>query len=124
MDHLVGRRSSRADGGRCPQQIRPAWLGESATDYLALDRNIPVRVRYPDASLIRRRDGSGQTVARGIDGRISADPALAAVVPARRPGLRCKTVAGEPAPMGACGSAAGWGDAILAARWDDCRPGS
>src|SRR4029079_12555859 len=31
------------------QQISAAWLGEVATDYLAFDRGIPVRVRYPDA---------------------------------------------------------------------------
>jgi multidrug efflux pump subunit AcrB len=63
------------------QQISSAWLGEIATDYLALDRNIPVRVRYPDAV---RFDGGrlGQTVVRGIDGRTAPISALAAVVPA------------------------------------------
>lgn len=63
------------------QQISSAWLGEVATDYLALDRNIPVRVRYPDAV---RFDGGrlGQTVVRGVDGRTAPISALAAVVPA------------------------------------------
>jgi CzcA family heavy metal efflux pump len=62
------------------QQISSAWLGEVATDYLALDRSIPVRVRYPDAV---RLDGGrlGQTVVRGIEGRTAPISALAAVVP-------------------------------------------
>jgi CzcA family heavy metal efflux pump len=63
------------------QQIASAWLGEVATDYLSLDRSIPVRVRYPDAV---RFDGGrlGQTVVRGADGRTAPISALAAVVPA------------------------------------------
>jgi CzcA family heavy metal efflux pump len=63
------------------QQISSAWLGEVATDYLALDRNIPVRVRYPDAV---RFDGGrlGQTVVRGADGRTAPISGLATVVPA------------------------------------------
>jgi multidrug efflux pump subunit AcrB len=62
------------------QQISSAWLGEVATDYLALDRSIPVRVRYPDAV---RLDGGrlGQTVVRGVEGRTAPISALAAVVP-------------------------------------------
>jgi CzcA family heavy metal efflux pump len=63
------------------QQISAAWLGEVATDYLALDRSIPVRVRYPDSV---RFDGGrlGQTVVRGVDGRSAPISALASVVPA------------------------------------------
>ena len=63
------------------QQISAAWLGEVATSYLALDRNIPVRVRYPDAV---RLDGGrlGQTVVRGPEGRSAPISALASVVPA------------------------------------------
>jgi CzcA family heavy metal efflux pump len=62
------------------QQISSAWLGEVATDYLALDRSIPVRVRYPDSV---RFDGGrlGQTVVRGVDGRTAPISALASVVP-------------------------------------------
>lgn len=63
------------------QQISSAWLGEVATDYLALDRNIPVRVRYPDS--VRFDAGRlGETVVRGADGRTAPISALAAVVPA------------------------------------------
>ncbi len=63
------------------QQISSAWLGEVATSYLALDRNIPVRVRYPDAV---RLDGGrlGQTVVRGSEGKSAPISALASVVPA------------------------------------------
>lgn len=63
------------------QQISAAWLGEVATSYLALDRSIPVRVRYPDAV---RLDGGrlGQTVVRGPEGRSAPISALASVVPA------------------------------------------
>lgn len=62
------------------QQLSSAWLGEVATDYLALDRNIPVRVRYPDAV---RFDGGrlGQTPVRGVDGRTAPVSALASLVP-------------------------------------------
>ncbi len=63
------------------QQISAAWLGEIATDYLALDRTIPVRVRYPDA--VRLNGGVlGQTAVRGVEGRTAPISALAAVVPA------------------------------------------
>jgi len=63
------------------QQLSSAWLGEVATDYFALDRTIPVRVRYPDAI---RLDGGrlGQTVIRGTEGRTAPISALAALVPA------------------------------------------
>ncbi|MBI1874408.1 MAG: efflux RND transporter permease subunit [Acidobacteria bacterium] len=49
-------------------QISAAWLGEVATDFLALDRTIPVRVRYPDAI---RFDATrlGETLVRGAEGR-------------------------------------------------------
>jgi len=62
------------------QQLSSAWLGEVATDYLALDRTIPVRVRYPDAI---RLDGGrlGQTMVRGTEGRIAPVSALATLVP-------------------------------------------
>ena len=48
------------------QQLSSAWLGEVATEYFALDRTIPVRVRYPDAI---RLDGGrlGQTMIRGTE---------------------------------------------------------
>jgi CzcA family heavy metal efflux pump len=63
------------------QQISAAWLGEVATDYLALDRTIPVRVRYPDA--VRFNGGLlGQTSVRGLEGRTAPISALATVVPA------------------------------------------
>jgi CzcA family heavy metal efflux pump len=63
------------------QQISAAWLGEVATDYLALDREIPVRVRYPDA--IRFNQGRlGETVVHGAEGRTAPISALATVVPA------------------------------------------
>ena len=63
------------------QQIAAAWLGEVATDYLALDRTIPVRVRYPDA--VRFNGGLlGQTSVRGVEGRSAPISALATVVPA------------------------------------------
>jgi len=62
------------------QQISAAWLGEVATDYLALDRDIPVRVRYPDA--VRFDAGRlGETVVRGADGRTAPISALASVTP-------------------------------------------
>ena len=66
--------------GDVQQQISAAWLGEVATDYLALDRDIPVRVRYPDAI---RFDGRrlGDTIVRGPEGRTAPISALAAVVP-------------------------------------------
>ena len=62
------------------QQLSSAWLGEVATDYLALDRTIPVRVRYPDAI---RLDGGrlGQTMVRGTEGKIAPVSALATLVP-------------------------------------------
>lgn len=63
------------------QQISAAWLGEVATDYLSLDRNIPVRVRYPDA--VRFDQGRlGETVVRGPEGTSAPISALATVVPA------------------------------------------
>ena len=63
------------------QQISAAWLGEVATDYLALDRNIPVRVRYPDE--VRFDQGRlGETVVRGPDGKSAPISAMAKVVPA------------------------------------------
>src|SRR3954471_4632450 len=62
------------------QQISAAWLGEVATDYLALDRDIPVRVRYPDA--VRFSPGRlGDTVVRGAEGRTAPISALATVTP-------------------------------------------
>jgi CzcA family heavy metal efflux pump len=62
------------------QQISAAWLGEVASDYLALDRNIPVRVRYPDA--VRFDQGRlGETVVRGPDGKSAPISSLASVVP-------------------------------------------
>ena len=63
------------------QQLSSAWLGEIATDYLALDRSIPVRVRYPDAI---RLDGGrlGQTMVRGTEGRTAPLSALATLAPA------------------------------------------
>ncbi|MEN3338514.1 MAG: hypothetical protein V7647_2190 [Acidobacteriota bacterium] len=68
------------------QQISAAWLGEVATDYLALDRTIPVRVRYPDS--VRFNGGVlGQTAVRGTEGRTAPVSALAAVVPATGPTL-------------------------------------
>jgi CzcA family heavy metal efflux pump len=63
------------------QQLSSAWLGEVATDYLALDRSIPVRVRYPDR--IRFDRGRlGETIVRGADGKSAPISALATVVPA------------------------------------------
>jgi CzcA family heavy metal efflux pump len=63
------------------QQISAAWLGEVATRFLALDRDIPVRVRYPDA--VRFDQGRlGETIVRGAEGRTAPISALAAVVPA------------------------------------------
>jgi CzcA family heavy metal efflux pump len=63
------------------QQISAAWLGEVATDYLALDRSIPVRVRYPDA--VRFDPGRlGETMVRGADGKSAPISAMATVVPA------------------------------------------
>lgn len=62
------------------QQISAAWLGEVATDYLALDRDIPVRVRYPDA--VRFDPGRlGETVIRGAEGKTAPISALATVTP-------------------------------------------
>ena len=63
------------------QQISAAWLGEVATDYLALDRDIPVRVRYPDT--VRFSPGRlGETVVRGAEGRTAPISAIATVTPA------------------------------------------
>ena len=63
------------------QQISAAWLGEVATRFLALDRDIPVRVRYPDA--IRFDPGRlGSTIVRGAEGRSAPISALATMVPA------------------------------------------
>jgi len=62
------------------QQISAAWLGEVATDYLALDRDIPVRVRYPDS--VRFNQGRlGETVVRGVEGRTAPISAIATIVP-------------------------------------------
>lgn len=62
------------------QQVSAAWLGEVATDYLSLDRNIPVRVRYPDA--IRFNPGRlGDTLVRGPEGRTAPISALATITP-------------------------------------------
>ena len=63
------------------QQLSSAWLGEVATEYFALDRTIPVRVRYPDAI---RLDGGrlGQTMIRGTEGRTAPISAVATLVPA------------------------------------------
>jgi len=62
------------------QQISAAWLGEVATEYLALDREIPVRVRYPDA--VRFNPGRlGETIVRGPEGRTAPISALATIVP-------------------------------------------
>src|SRR6185503_1049135 len=62
------------------QQSSAAWLGEVATDYLALDRDIPVRVRYPDA--VRFDAGRlGETVIRGAEGKTAPISALATVKP-------------------------------------------
>lgn len=64
------------------QQISAAWLGEVATNFQSLDREIPVRVRYPDA--IRLDPGRlGETVVRGADGRVAPISALASLVPAK-----------------------------------------
>jgi CzcA family heavy metal efflux pump len=64
------------------QQISAAWLGEVATEYLALDRSIPVRVRYPDS--VRFNPGRlGETIVRGPapDGKAAPISAVATVVP-------------------------------------------
>jgi CzcA family heavy metal efflux pump len=62
------------------QQISAAWLGEVATQYLALDRDIPVRVRYPDA--VRFNPAKlGETIVRGPDGRTAPISALASMTP-------------------------------------------
>jgi CzcA family heavy metal efflux pump len=61
------------------QQISSAWLGEVATDYLALDRDIPVRVRYPDAIRFDERR-LGETIVRGPEGRAAPISALATIV--------------------------------------------
>jgi multidrug efflux pump subunit AcrB len=65
-------------------QLSAAWLGEVATDYLALDRTIPVRVRLPDAV---RFDATrlGDTLIRGAEGRSAPLSALAAVAAAGGP---------------------------------------
>jgi CzcA family heavy metal efflux pump len=63
------------------QQISAAWLGEVATEYLALDREIPVRVRFPDA--VRFNPARlGETIVRGPDGRAAPVAALATIAPA------------------------------------------
>ena len=62
------------------QQISAAWLGEVATQYLALDRDIPVRVRYPDA--VRFNPARlGETIVRGPEGRTAPISALATMAP-------------------------------------------
>ena len=62
------------------QQLSAAWLGEVATDHLALDRDIPVRVRYPDA--VRFNQGRlGETVIRGAENKTAPISALATLVP-------------------------------------------
>jgi multidrug efflux pump subunit AcrB len=64
------------------QQISAAWLGEIATNFLSLDREIPVRVRYPDA--VRLTPGVlGSTVVRGTEGHVAPISALASLVPAK-----------------------------------------
>jgi len=61
-------------------QLSAAWLGEVATDYLALDRTIPVRVRYPDA--IRFDKGRlGETIIHGAEGKAEPISALATLTP-------------------------------------------
>ena len=62
------------------QQISAAWLGEVATEYLALDRDIPVRVRYPDA--VRFSPAKlAETIVRGPEGRTAPISALATMAP-------------------------------------------
>jgi multidrug efflux pump subunit AcrB len=62
------------------QQISAAWLGEVATEYLALDREIPVRVRFPDA--VRFNPARlGETIVKGPDGRTAPVAALATIAP-------------------------------------------
>jgi multidrug efflux pump subunit AcrB len=62
------------------QQISAAWLGEVATDYLALDREIPVRVRYPDA--VRFNPARlGETIVRGPEGHTAPISALSTTAP-------------------------------------------
>jgi multidrug efflux pump subunit AcrB len=65
-------------------QLSAAWLGEVATNYLALDRTIPVRVRLPDTV---RFDAArlGDTLIRGADNRAAPLSALATVAPAGGP---------------------------------------
>ena len=64
------------------QQISAAWLGEVATNYLSLDREIPVRVRYPDAVRLAP-ERLGETIVRGAEGRVAPIAALATLVPAK-----------------------------------------
>jgi multidrug efflux pump subunit AcrB len=64
------------------QQISAAWLGEVATNYLSLDREIPVRVRYPDAIRLAP-ERLGETIVRGAEGRVAPIAALATLVPAK-----------------------------------------
>ena len=65
-------------------QLAAAWLGETATDFLALDRTIPVRVRFPDAV---RFDNArrGSTLIRGTEGRSAPLSSLAAEAPETGP---------------------------------------
>jgi CzcA family heavy metal efflux pump len=65
-------------------QLSAAWLGEVATEYLALDRTIPVRVRLPDAV---RFDATrlGDTLIRGPEGRSAPLSALATLETAGGP---------------------------------------
>jgi CzcA family heavy metal efflux pump len=61
-------------------QLSAAWLGEVATDYLAFDRTIPVRVRYPDT--IRFDKGRlAETIVRGPEGQSAPISALATLTP-------------------------------------------
>jgi multidrug efflux pump subunit AcrB len=62
-------------------QLASAWLGESSTSVRQLDRQIPVRVRYPDAV---RFDPArlASTPIRGADGKLVPLSSLGRAVPA------------------------------------------
>ncbi|HZF09955.1 MAG TPA: efflux RND transporter permease subunit [Thermoanaerobaculia bacterium] len=62
-------------------QLAAAWLGESPTSVRQLDRQVPVRVRYPDAV---RFDPArlGSTPVRGADGKLVPLSTLGRSVPA------------------------------------------
>ena len=61
-------------------QLSDAWLGDTATELRLLDRTVPVRVRYPDAS---RFDGTklAQTMIRGTNGKLTPASALVRITP-------------------------------------------